>query len=444
MKNNRIILGFTFALALVSARGQNPIVPPGVYIADPSAHVWKDGKIYVYGSKDESTNYYCSWEYHVLSSSDMKNWEITRHAFASKGKNDEVSFNDELLYAPDCRYKDGTYYLYFCSSNWEEGVATSASPTGPFRNGKKINLGGKNGIDPCVFIDDDGQGYYIWGQFAAKMAKLKPNMTEIDTTTIRDSVVTEGEHFFHEGGYMIKRNGIYYFLYADVSRASRPSCLGYSTSTSPFGPFTYRGVIIDDDHCDPSNWTNHGSLVEFKGQWYIFYHRSTHNNFAMRKPCVEPIHFNPDGTIKEVEMTTQGAGGPIDARKKMDAERACLLIGNAYIKACAPDNEVLTNIRNEDKAGYKYMDFGTAGVDSVTIHVKPGWNGGRITFALDYPWRTWFGDKETVEIPARIESGGTVTIRKKLDKPFKGVRALWLNFSGKGDDMFELDWFQFK
>jgi hypothetical protein len=30
------------------ARAQNPIVPPGVYIADPSAHVWKDGKMYVY------------------------------------------------------------------------------------------------------------------------------------------------------------------------------------------------------------------------------------------------------------------------------------------------------------------------------------------------------------------------------------------------------------
>ena len=68
-----------------------------------------------------------------------------------------------------------------------------------------------NEIDPCVFIDDDGQGYYIWGQFSAKIAKLKPNMMEIDSTTIKDNIVTEKEHYFHEGGYMVKRNGIYYY-----------------------------------------------------------------------------------------------------------------------------------------------------------------------------------------------------------------------------------------
>ena len=428
---------FTLTTALLNA--QNPIVPPGVYIADPSAHVWKDGKVYVYGSKDESVNYYCSWEYHVLSSSDMINWEITRHTFSAKGDNDQVPFNDNLLYAPDCQYKDGMYYLYFCSDNGDEGVATGKSPLGPFKNGKKIELKQK-GIDPCVFIDDDGQAYYIWGQFSAKMAKLKPNMTEIDSTTVRDGVVTEKDHFFHEGGYMIKRNGIYYFIYADISRANRPSCLGYWTATSPFGPFTYRGVIIDDDHADPSNWTNHGSLVEFKGQWYVFYHRSTHNNFAMRKPCIEPIYFNPDGTIKEVEMTTQGAAGPLDAKKKMDAERACLLSGSTYIKACAPDNELLVNIRNDDKAVYKYIDFGN-GVDSVIIRVNPGWNGGKIRLAVDQHWHDDIG---VIDVPRRKETGGALTIRKKIEKPVKGVHALWLHFQGSGDDLFELDWFQFK
>lgn len=438
MKNSFITcILFTLTTALLNA--QNPIVPPGIYIADPSAHVWKDGKVYVYGSRDESVNYYCSWEYHVLSSSDMINWEITRHTFSAKGDNDQVPFNDNLLYAPDCQYKDGMYYLYFCSDNGDEGVATSKSPLGPFKNGKKIELKQK-GIDPCVFIDDDGQAYYIWGQFSAKVAKLKPNMTEIDSTTVRDGVVTEKDHFFHEGGYMIKRNGIYYFIYADISRANRPSCLGYSTATSPFGPFTYRGVIIDDDHCDPSNWTNHGSLVEFKGQWYVFYHRSTHNNFAMRKPCIEPIYFNPDGTIKEVEMTTQGATGPLDAKKKMDAERACLLSGSTYIKACAPDNELLVNIRNDDKAVYKYIDFAN-GVDSVIIRVNPGWNGGKIRLAID---QHWYDDIGVIEVPRRKEAGGALTIRRKIEKPVKGVHALWLHFQGSGDDLFELDWFQFK
>jgi GH43 family beta-xylosidase len=429
-----------FIILSGTAVAQNPIVFPGMYIADPSAHVWKDGKIYVYGSKDESATHYCSWEYHVLSSLDLINWDVTRHTFASTGENDQVPFNDNLLYAPDCQYRNGKYYLYFCSDNWEEGVAVSDSPTGPFRDGRKINLNGVHGIDPCVFIDDDGQAYYLWGQFSAKIAKLKPNMMEIDSTTIKDGIVTEKDHYFHEGSYMVKRNGIYYLMYADISRANRPSCLGYSTATSPFGPFTYRGVIIDDDHCDPSNWTNHGSLVEFKGQWYIFYHRSTHNTFSMRKPCIEPVYFNPDGTIREVEMTTQGAAGPLDARKKMDAERACLLTGSVYIKACAPDNELLVNIHNDDKAAYKYLDFGT-GVDSVIIKVNPGINGGKIIMSLDQHWHSSFAE---INIPKKVETGEPVIIRRKIERPVSGIHSLWLRFSGNGGEIFDLDWFQFK
>lgn len=48
---------------------------------------------------------------------------------------------------------------------------------------------------------------------------------------------------------------------------------------------------------------------------------------GMWKACVEPIRFNLDGSIGEVEMTSQGAGPPLDARKPIDAERACLLFG---------------------------------------------------------------------------------------------------------------------
>ncbi|GHT03777.1 hypothetical protein FACS189440_11760 [Bacteroidia bacterium] len=452
MKTKKLYVSF-FLFAALTAKAQNPIVPPGMYMADPSAHVWKDGKIYVYGSRDENPDYYCSSDFDVLSSSDMKHWEITRDVFASKGKNDQVPFSDDWLYAPDCQYKNGLYYLYFPLADWGEGVATSQSPKGPFTNGKQINLGDKTMIDPCVFIDDDGQAYYIWGQFSAKMAKLKPNMTEIDPATIHDGVVTEKEHFFHEGGYIIKRNGIYYFIYADISRSNRPSSLGYATSDNPFGPYKYRGVIIDDDHCDPSNWTNHGSIVEFKGQWYIFYHRSTHNSFSMRKVCVEPIHFNPDGSIQEVEMTTQGAGGPMDALLKMDAERACLLYGNTYIQAIAPDNEALVNIRKDDKAGYKYLDF-SAGVDSIVIQVIPGEKNGSIILQLDQPWTPAVAK---IDIPAKTDSDKPVIIRQKIER-ITGIHALWLSFDGPGanktgtrvnydgneNELFQLDWFQFK
>ena len=161
-----VILGTAFA--------QNPIVPAGVYMADPAAHVWDDGKLYIYGSLDESTEYYCSWRHHVLVSEDMKTWTIYKDRFASKGENDQVSYNNSLLFAPDCMFKNGTYYLYYCQPDPQnaEGVATSKSATGPFVNGKTIYTYGYNQIDPAIFIDDDGQAYYVWGQFTMKMAKL--------------------------------------------------------------------------------------------------------------------------------------------------------------------------------------------------------------------------------------------------------------------------------
>lgn len=52
------------------------------------------GKLYVYGSRDESPNYYCSWNYHVLSTSDLKTWTIHENSFASKGPGDQVPYSD--------------------------------------------------------------------------------------------------------------------------------------------------------------------------------------------------------------------------------------------------------------------------------------------------------------------------------------------------------------
>jgi len=433
------VLLFLFFVIIKSSFSQNPIVPAGVYIADPSAHVWEDGKLYVYGSLDESTEYYCSYKYHVLVTSDLIHWDIKENVFASKGDNDQIIYSDKELYAPDCQYKNGLYYLYYCQPGKmnSEGVATSKYPIGPFSSGIPIAIGGIEEIDPAVFIDDDGQAYYIWGQFEAKIAKMKPNMIEIDTLSIVENLVTEKEHFFHEGAYMIKREGIYYLIYSDISRSNQPSCIGYSTSDSPLGPFKYRGVIIDNDNSDPSNWNNHGSIVKFKNQWFVFYHRSTHNSRMMRKACVEPITFNQDGSITEVEMTSQGAGPPLDAFEKIEIERACLLKGNVRIELSEPGNEIISCIQNGDNAAYKYIDF-KSGADQLKLRVKSLKNGGKVSIRLDQPWGKEIGvinvsgaefcDWEVVTIPI---------------KKVEGTHAIWLVFKGDNEKMFELDWFEF-
>jgi len=420
---------------------QNPIVPPGIYMADPTARVWDDGKLYIYGSVDESPDYYCSYTYHVLSTKDLANWTIHKNSFSSKGEGDQVEYSDALLFAPDCQKRGKEYYLYYCQPDpdFAEGVAVSKSPTGPFEQATAIDVGDHNQIDPCLFIDDDGQAYYLWGQFTAKMAKMNADMRSLDLSTLKDSVVTEGEHYFHEGAHMVKRNGIYYLIYAHLGRADMPTCIGYSTSSSPMGPFTYGGVIVDNDHSDPGNWNNHGSIMEYKGQWYVFYHRATHNSQMMRKACMEPIFFNEDGSIDEVEMSSQGAGPPLKAKTLIPAERACLLHGNLRIEAFAADNERLTEIRNADKAAFKYIDFGR-GVDEIKVRVKPGTNSGGISFMADKPWGPSIA---YVEVPESGVEDEWVTLTAKAEE-IEGVRALWLVFHGEGEDLFSVDWLKFE
>jgi len=429
-----------FIINLGNIQAQNPISPPGVYIADPSPKVWEDGNLYVYGSTDESCEQYCSAKHDVLYTSDMINWEIADSVFASTGINDEVPYNETLLFAPDVEKKGDMYYMYYCQPYPQapEGVATSKSPLGPFGNGQKIDLGGYNQIDPSVFIDDDGTAYYLWGQFSLKMARLKPNMKELDKISIQTDVITEEDHFFHEGAYLTKRDDIYYLVYADISREDKPTCIGYATSTSPFGPYTYGGVIVDNSGSNPGNWNNHGSIAKFKDQWYVFYHRSTHGCKTMRKAAIEKIHFLPNGSIPEVEMTSQGAGPPLDAKQEIDAASACLLHGNVRIEAISAHNEGLTQFRNGDEAIYKFLDFGK-GIKSMSIRIRR-LNGGKLHIFSDKPWHKRLA---IVEISSGTMQNDWETLTLEVNSE-SGIHALWLQAHGGEGDLFEIDWLKFE
>lgn len=436
----KIIFACFFAFNYCFA--QNPISPTGVYIADPTARLWNDGKLWVYGSLDKQCNRYCSTDHYALSTSNMKDWKLHENIFASKGNNDEVSYNDNALFAPDIMYRNGTYYLYYCQpgNNGKEGVATSSNPEGPFVNGEQIDLGGHEQIDPSIFIDDDGETYYLWGQFSLKMAKMKPDMKTLDLTTLIPNVINEKEHFFHEGAFMTKRNGLYYLVYADMSRADMPTSLGYATSKSPFGPYTYRGVIINNSQSNPVFWNNHGSIAEFQNQWYVFYHRPTNSCKTMRKACVEPINFKEDGSIDEVEMTSQGANGPLDACKKIQAEWACLLFGANYITYDSNlKRELLTNLTAGSRAVYKYIDFKT-GVKTVTIKVKGGKKEGAILLKADKPWHKTIA---TITVPANELSKDTYQEITVPVNTISDVHAMYLIYKGNEENDISIDWIQF-
>ena len=382
--------------------GRNPLLPLSICIPDGEAHTMPDGRLYVYGSLDENKDGFCSGRYRVASTRDLKNWEVTESpsfsvdavpwAGASRSKKhsslslvksiadlpahiqallppdagkypieqivaaieqhaDEGLPKDIRLYAPDAISKDGMTYLYFCLSDDTEGVAVSKKPEGPFCGAKKLSV---TGIDPAVFVDDDGCAYYYWGQFSANAARLNPDMMSLDESSIVNGILTEQEHHFHEGSSLRKRGDTYYYVFADVSRG-RPCCLGYATSKSPLGPFTYQGVILDNGDCDPKCWNIHGSIEEWNGQWYVFYHRSSNNSQYLRRLCCEPIFFDENGRIPEVKMTSQGAGEPLRPGEWIPAGLGCAFSGWAYLDT-EGGSEALVRMPVEGSAVFRYLE----------------------------------------------------------------------------------------
>lgn len=429
----------------------NPIAPPGLFIADPEVRQMPDGRVYVYGSRDEPGNAWCSNSYDILSSSDLVDWQVEQISFATKGVGKQTDYTDAVLYAPDCIHHDGKYYLYYClegnDPKGDEGVAVADSPYGPFYDGRRIE--GIKGINPSVFIDDDGQPYLYWGQAYAKGARLSKDMLSIEGE-IHDSLLTYEDHFFNEGSSVRKRNGIYYFVYGSHSQHGHSNCatLDYATSNSPLGPFTYRGVIIDNWGSGRNLVNNHGCITEINGNWYIAYHRPTHGNANMRKACLEPITFNPDGTINQVEMTTQGIGGPIHPTYRMDASRACLMNGNVMVAVRRPPHDIpveyLASIRDGDYAYWKYYNFTDADINTFTCKTWDKNRAARIELRLDHP------DGELIGVcDLKTMQGQTAySIHQAHIKPTTGIHALVMVFRALDEatpdqDLLNLEWFTF-
>lgn len=413
----------------------NPILPVQHFVPDVEARQWRDGRIYLYGSYDISgRTSYCSWQYRVFSSSDLLNWTDHGESFRTAPPNPSVTWTHATLYAPDCIYHNGRYYLFFCNEGNREGMAQSPSPTGPFTQAIPIDGANKDAIDPAVLVDDDDQVYLYWGQFHLRAAKLRPDLGAIQPETLNRNLLNEAEHGFHEGASIRKRNGIYYLVYADISRG-KPTCLAYAISNSPLGPFTKRGILIDNAGCDPETWNNHGSIAEFNGKWYLFYHRSSQGSKFNRRVCIEPIHFNPDGTIDEVEMTTQGISGPLPATQPIEAWRACLLNGTVHTTADGPTErdpttrERLTQIHRDDWAAYKYLNFDAQLVHTFHARAASLAYGGQIEIHLDTPNGAAIG---TCKVPPTGGWQKWITVTCPI-QPANGVRTVYLVFKSPDD-----------
>ena len=398
----------------------NPLLPELCCMPDAEAHVMPDGRLYLYGSWDISgTPYYCSDVLHTFSTDDMVHFTDHGVIFENSDNHRGMSWSSNpLLYAPDAIHKDGKYYLYVCADHGEEGVAVADRPEGPFSDAEPVVGADGRGIDPAIFVDEDGQAYYLWGQFSLHGGKLADDMKTIIPGSEKTDILTEWEHGFHEGSSLRRRGDRYYIVYTDIARG-RATCLSYAVADHPLGPYTKGGVIIDNVYCDPQSWNNHGSIECFGGQWYVFYHRSSHNSNTSRRVCAEPIFFDENGMIAEVQQTSSGAEWALSPHL-IPARSTCRMMGACYITAC-DGREVLqsgggNHWGQRDWAEYRYIDFGDGSVSKASFCVR---GSGSITVKTE--------DGEVCAVSFAADNFETVTAPMAK---IVGRRAIWLFLEG--------------
>lgn len=407
----------------------NPIFPLNEYIPDGEPHVFGD-RVYLFGSHDKAGgDVFCMLDYVAYSASvnDLKSWRYEGVIY--RKEQDPIakeSDHPRYLYAPDVvQGNDGRYYLYYCLDGFKDPikVAVCDTPAGQYhylgfvRNPDRTPFLKRIPFDPGV-INDNGQIRLYYGsavylgntplsrlsmEITGRILYGKVRDTDYDGNIMGANVVTLDDdmrtviseprrivpcqmeahgtpywnHGFLEASSIRKVGQKYYFIYS--TNVNHELC--YATSDYPDRDFQYGGVIISNGDIGykgrkPKNrlnttGNNHGSIEKINGEWYIFYHRHTHNRATSRQACAEKIQILPDGKIPQVEMTSCGLNnGNLVDEGVYPAAICCNLtdgkmkhliyqVSKSYKPYITDDGKetYITNIYKNVKIGYKYFDF---------------------------------------------------------------------------------------
>jgi glycoside/pentoside/hexuronide:cation symporter, GPH family len=309
-----------------------------MYTADPSAHVF-EGRLYIYPSHDidagapfdDEGGHFGMEDYHVLRM-DRPDGEVTDCGRVLHVR--DVPWAKQQMWAPDAACRDGRYYLYFPAKDPEGifriGVAVAERPEGPF-TAEPEAMAGTYSIDPAVYEDEDGEHYLyfggIWGgqlqkyrdnrydtkneepvgdapALGPRVGRLDASMTRLAEPTREVLILDEHgaplraddhDRRFFEGTWLHKYQGRYYLSYS----TGNTHLLCYAVGDSPYGPFTYAGVILTP----VVGWTTHHSICQFQGQWYLFYHDALLSGGVthLRSIKCTPLHMEADGSIRTID-----------------------------------------------------------------------------------------------------------------------------------------------
>lgn len=420
------------------AMAQNPIIRDQ-FSADPTARVF-NGKVYLYPShdiiapadKNLRKDWFCMEDYHVFSSDNLIDW--TDHGvIVTQTKVPWLTKYNYDMWAPDCIFKNGKYYFYFPVAG-KIGVATADKPEGPYTVLEQA-VKGAGGIDPSVLFDKDGKAYIFTAGGRIRVAKLKDNLIETDgPAQVIDNLPTKG---LIEGPFAFEHNGKYYLTYPHVE--NQIERLEYAMSDSPMGPYKFAGVIMDESKS--GCWTNHQSIVQYKGQWYLFYHDRDYSPKFDKNRSVraDSLFFNADGTIRKVTPTLRGVG-LIDASNKINIDRYSNIADKGVTIAFLDTTNTFQGWKTVFNAKDAWIQFNAVNFAKKkfkSVLVKAHSTvGGSIQIHLNSATGPVVAN---VTIP---KGQAWQTIKSPVTKLKKGVQNLYI--TSADTNPVEIDWISFK
>lgn len=410
----------------------NPYLPSWEYIPDGEPYVFGD-RVYVYGSHDWANGHaFCLGDYVCWSApvDNLADWRYEGVIYDRLA--DPLNKDGKMcLYAPDVTVgPDGRYYLYYVLDRvCVVSVAVCDTPAGTYEFLGYVHypdgtrLGEREGdeaqFDPGVLTEGDVTYLYTGfcnhgdkSRHGAMATVLGPDMltvVEEPVFVVPSAIYSDGTgyegHAFFEASSIRKKGDTYYFIYS--SQLMHELC--YATSKNPRKDFKYGGVLVSNcdlniDSYKPADMpaayggNNHGSMVQIKNDWYIFYHRQTNGTWYSRQGCAEKLTINEDGSIPQVMITSCGLNnGPLKGEGEYPAYIACnmftstpsVYVGMDFPKVVqfAKDgDEVVGHIENiKDTATIGFKSFDIRGLKKIAvyvhgyahgfIHVKTKWDG---------------------------------------------------------------------
>lgn len=442
-------------------KAQNPVIHH-VYTADPAPAVHEgNDSLWFYCDIDEGGSYFTMNEWRAFSTVDMVNW--TDHGSALPLTQFKWA-QANSAWASQCIKRGNYYYWYVCAqkiNDWRQGLAIgrSTKPGGPFTavdaNNPFIWTGEGGDIDPTVFIDPGTkQAYLYWGNNKVRYVKLNENMTSYAKNVGNNGIVTiqltekafggvkvdnktpAGKDAYEEGPWLDKHGNTYYLSYA---AGGVPEHISYSTSSSPEGPWTYRGPLMP--YQNMGAFTNHGGTVNYKGKDYMFYHTGWHPNGGgnySRATCINEITYNNDGTINQLWGNKNGVG-PIAKLSPFLQQQGETMNNCNNIKVVGNESTgvYVNNIKNGSWIKLRNVDFGS-GAKSFQTRVRTNNNANTITIRLDSENGTTIG-----QLGVSSTNGQWKIISTNLTKEVNGTHDLFFCFSTSSANTLDFDWWQF-